>query len=196
MITVIDDVIDKGLQERLEAVSLSVEFPWHYHSTSVYRPGEVDISTIPYTPGAVDTPFFSHLLFDLQTVRSHFIRIFLPIMEAIPNIRSMELAKFKLNLTMPSTVTTPHTHTYPHVDLGDAPFPFITAIYYFNDSDGDTVIFNNDDMAIKQRVQPKRGRMVIFDGHTLHAGNNPSRDAARVVANINLIHKPTNDQSI
>ena len=67
----------------------------------------------------------------------------------------------------------------------------LTGIYYVNDSDGDTFIFNekkshSGEVTLKQRISPKKGSLVLFDANHLHAGNNPIDNYSRVVVNINV----------
>lgn len=70
----------------------------------------------------------------------------------------------------------------PHIDY---PEPHLVLIYYFNDSDGDTVMYDNEVNEIK-RVTPKAGRFVLFDGLILHSSTPPVTNKFRVVFNINL----------
>jgi hypothetical protein len=60
-------------------------------------------------------------------------------------------------------------HYAPHTDL---PFDHYVVLYYVNDSDGDTVFFQNG--KIVKRVSPKRGRLIIFDGRIEHGGGIPT----------------------
>ena len=55
-------------------------------------------------------------------------------------------------------------------------------IYYVNDSDGDTIFFNDNLKEIK-RVNPKKGKAVLFDSNILHCGSNPINTLNRVVIN-------------
>lgn len=181
MITVLDDVLPAESQQLLEDLCLGVHFPWHYHRTSAFE----DEPTAPQIPSAVDTPFFSHLLWGEHGANSVFLPQFKVIGDVVPGIDSLRLERFKINLTMPSPVCNINTHSHLHTDLD---IEHISVIYYINDSDGDTVIFN-DDLTVKQRIRPQRGRLVMFDGSYLHAGNNPIYSKARVVANINLVSR-------
>jgi hypothetical protein len=84
-----------------------------------------------------------------------------------------------------------------HVDL---PHPHITAIYYFIDSDGDTIIYNQKSdykntivtgedikkLTIKEKVSPRKNRLVIFDGDYFHTGNSPTQHSNRILLNSNF----------
>ena len=85
-----------------------------------------------------------------------------------------------------------------HIDLV---FPHTVFLYYINDSDGDTIIldklhnegdpfflendydFSNDKV---ERVSPKKGRVVVFNGFQYHAAGIPKKDP-RCVLNFNVI---------
>ena len=81
----------------------------------------------------------------------------------------------------------------PHVDIEDG--GGLTGIYYIDDSDGDTVIFNeygnnpirnNEEISVKQVIKNKRGRLVVFDQNSLHAGCPPIYSDKRLVINFNI----------
>ena len=62
--------------------------------------------------------------------------------------------------------------------------PHYTGIYYVNDCDGDTFLFDGTKEIAK--ISPKKGRIVIFDGKTLHAGSHPYLSDFRMVINFNF----------
>lgn len=81
-----------------------------------------------------------------------------------------------------------------HIDL---PQPHYACVYYCDDSDGDTIVYEqtNEDvpygttnvpLTIHKRVQPKRGRVVLFDGIRYHCSSQP-RNSMRCIINFNLI---------
>ena len=61
-------------------------------------------------------------------------------------------------------------------------------IYYVNDSDGDTCIFDNEGK-VQHRISPKKGRFLVFDGNRKHAGSHPYHANYRVVINSNIRFK-------
>tara|TARA_Y100000289_G_C3880128_1_gene128196 strand:+ start:64 stop:750 length:687 start_codon:yes stop_codon:yes gene_type:complete len=90
----------------------------------------------------------------------------------------------------------------PHIDLF---YPNSwNIIYYLNDTDGDTVIYdersgdrNEMDLIlskniwnIKKRVTPKKGRAVAFKGDLFHSSSY-SKDKSRFIVNINVCENLT-----
>ncbi len=82
----------------------------------------------------------------------------------------------------------------PHVD---ADIDHIVVLYYVNDSDGDTVIYENKfegydkvpymkDLKELKRVSPKAGRCVIFNGKHWHTSCQPEHNV-RCVINYNIV---------
>ena len=75
----------------------------------------------------------------------------------------------------------------PHIDLDNR--KHLVALYYVCDSDGDTVIYNerkeSKSYTIKQKVTPKQGRMVLFDGSLYHTAEQPLNNV-RCIVNYNL----------
>ena len=71
-------------------------------------------------------------------------------------------------------------HHNAHVDSKD---PHIVALYYVNDTDGDTFFFD-DDLNVVHRETPERGKMILFDGSIKHSSSSPSKDI-RYTLNIN-----------
>ena len=59
---------------------------------------------------------------------------------------------------------------------------------YLNDSDGYTVIFD-ENKDIKKKISPKKNRVVIFDGMSYHAGSHPCKSNTRMLLNINFNYK-------
>lgn len=71
-----------------------------------------------------------------------------------------------------------------HVDYN---FPHLVLLYYVNTTDGDTILFNERSEII-ERITPKRGRCVLFDGSIMHASSS-STLSPRLVVNTNILYK-------
>ena len=85
-------------------------------------------------------------------------------------------------------------HNGVHVDL---PIDHYACVYYCNDSDGDTIIYeqstedtplgsNDVNLVEHMRVSPKRGRLVMFDGKRYHCSSQP-KENLRCIINFNLV---------
>ena len=83
----------------------------------------------------------------------------------------------------------------PHVDLY---YPHTVILYYVNDSDGDTVIYKErytgtgkpqfpQTLTELKRIEPKRGRVVVFDGLHYHSSSNPRKNSYRCVINFDIV---------
>lgn len=188
-ILVIDDAVPEETQVQIENLFLSPNIAWTFNPSSLYVGGKLIDGTpdFPQTENMVDTPLMTHIC-AFNNVKSHasLIDVF-PVIQAIPHNIS-KLLRVKVNLTTPTPDTTVDSHNPVHVDAGIEE-DYVIGVYYINDSDGDTFIFNEKkghqgSLSLKQRVSPKRGRLVVFNGNYLHAGGLPSK-GPRLVMNIN-----------
>jgi hypothetical protein len=90
----------------------------------------------------------------------------------------------------------------PHADV-PLKVGGITAIYYINDADGDTIFFETPEedgygkgqleipynLKEIKRIRPKKGALVYFDNQILHTGSPPKHSPFRSVVNFNWIKK-------
>ena len=98
----------------------------------------------------------------------------------VNNINYDNLIRIKANLNSNKTGYKKSSHQPIHNDTHLTGFKSL--IYYVNDSDGDTIFFNDNLKEIK-RVNPKKGKAVLFDSNILHCGSNPINTLNRVVIN-------------
>lgn len=92
---------------------------------------------------------------------------------------------------------------YPHTDYFQ---PHYTFLYYVNDSDGDTFLFNEKvdykdtdhkmptKFTLMDRVAPKKGDAIIFNGLLYHCSSTPENHDSRIAININLF--PINNNEV
>lgn len=129
-----------------------------------------------------------------------------------------DLFKCKINIQTKAPIEAQGKYNFPHTDITFYemdPLPdsdtILTALYYANDSDGDTYLFNKYDplnnvdkenlngplskkdyknLEIVKQISPKRGRIVLFNANQMHAGAHPVNNDKRVVINYNCkVHK-------
>ena len=190
-ILVIDDFIDKNYQEDIKDILLGKEewgellFPWHY----------IDDVTAAFEENNQGRPGLSHVYIEYNDdgssdLVSDFHDLFIPMLELacgtleIPTAKILQgrsFMQFPLNLQSDEDDT-------PHIDL-DEGHRHVVVLYYVKDSDGDTIIYNERTLSNtyteKQRVTPKQGRVVIFDGGLYHTAQQCSK-TPRCIVNYNL----------
>ncbi len=122
------------------------------------------------------------------------------------NIQEYIGVDFILRSQFDMTLRTPNEgYIHPvHIDY-NSEFPHISSIIYMNDTDGDTILFNEtsagmsekesdkvgiNDLTIRQRVKPKKGRIIIFDGSIFHTGCSPHKFKNRIILNSVFTNMP------
>ena len=190
-ILVIDDFIDKDYQEDIKDYLMgdylynNEQFPWYY----------IDDVTAAYEEGNQGRPGLSHVYVEYNEdktseIVSDFHEVFLPLLSKacqvlqVPTaniVQGRSFLQFPLNLDSTDDDT-------PHIDLDEGE-RHIVVLYYVVTSDGDTVIYNerteSDTYTVKQRVTPKQGRVVIFDGGLYHTAQQALKNI-RCIVNYNL----------
>ena len=87
------------------------------------------------------------------------------------------LLRCRLDMTVCSGVEVTHDR---HVDIPGV--SNTTTIYYVSDSDGDTVVYDETE----HRVEPKKNRLLVFDGSLYHTGHSPLTHQNRILINSNF----------
>jgi hypothetical protein len=98
-----------------------------------------------------------------------------------------EIHRAKINITTRWPKEYEGKHYPPHYD--DEECENLVIIYYIDNSDGDTILFN-DDGTKRAKIAPQKGRLLLFHGGLLHAGQGPINHNRRTVLNINFSSKP------
>ena len=184
---VLDDVVPQNIQDDIEALLLGNRFPWYYNLDMEYDFEGFEL------PSMVASTGFNHAFFMDGKQISPFLTKVYPVLTEVLASQSMELKKFlrcKANLTAPKFPFDETTHNIPHVDQIEQHH---VLLYYVNDSDGDTVFFNESykkglkTPTVCKKVSPKKGRVVLFDGMRYHCASNPINSDVRVIINYNFI---------
>lgn len=184
---IIDDIFPEQFQNYVENLFLSDNFPWYFSSMTA------DSEKCAWDKNTKDSIQFCHVLVrDAQSnsplwANLHTMAQWIILKE---NLKIESIARVKVNLTLPDKNHTTGIHLPAHTDTLPGATG-LTGIYYVNDSDGDTLFFKNqenpnDELEEIARVSPKKGRLVLFDCNTLHAGCLPDKAIKRCVLNLNF----------
>ena len=188
-IIVIDDFISLEYQEKikLELLGLDNSFPWNY-SEDVTGAGDYDSQHRPalgHQYVSIDDDN------DTSEIESVYHHLFVPMLsKACQHLKmpQTEVLQGRSFLQFPLVDVDTSVVDTPHIDL-DEGWEHIVVLYYVIDSDGDTIIYNerteSPSYTEKQRVSPKQGRVVIFEGGQYHTAAQPTK-GTRCIVNYNL----------
>ena len=193
-IIVIDDFVSLEYQEKIKQELLGVNnnFPWHY-TEDVTGAGDFD---------SQHRPAMSHQYVeidddnDTSEIISVYHHLFTPLLSKACQYLKMpetEVLQGRSFLQFPLKNIDTSVVDTPHIDLDEGE-EHIVVLYYVIDSDGDTVIYNertkSNTYTEKQRVTPKQGRVVIFEGGQYHTAEQPTK-GTRCIVNYNLDYYDT-----
>jgi hypothetical protein len=193
MIRVFDDIIPKRYQQEIKNVIFSANFPWMFINDVT-----VPDNSLEHIEGKYKArPANAHLFKDSFKTSNYFSLISPMIMMAADKagVEYKEVTQARSFLQHPLNPSiTEGRLDPPHIDDGNNHIVFL---YYVMDSEGDTIIYNKmyeggsssltsvEDLDIIQKVTPKQGRMVVFDGRYYHTAEQP-KENIRCIININV----------
>lgn len=182
MLNIIDDFIKPRFQNEIEKLVTYDNFPYYYTPESVYLD---NTNTIMSDGNALDVPQFFHMFVVDGQVSSQYYNNISSISNKLLDVIDVDcyISRCKLNMNTIDNRFDGKYHT-PHID--NAYEKQITAIYYVNDSDGDTFFFDEKGN-ITERLTPKKGRLVWWKGRIFHAKSSPTKSINRLVLNFNLL---------
>ncbi len=193
-ITVIDDIIDLEYQNGIKGILLGDDtfqghlFPWFYTEDVT---GAGDYDSQHRAALGHEYVYLDHVKDANGRVISRFHNMFLPMLKEV--IRRIGIKQEETGilqgrsfLQLPRNIQREDVDTV-HIDINQR--AHLVVLYYVCDSDGDTIIYHervkSEKYTIKQRVTPKQGRIVIFDGTLYHTAEQPLH-STRCIVNYNL----------
>ena len=188
-IIVIDDFISLEYQEKNKQDLMGLEniFPWHY-SEDVTAAGDFDSQHRPAMSHQYEQIDDDN---DTSEIISVYHHLFTPLLSKACQylkIPETEVIQGRSFLQWPLVNIDTSVVDLPHIDLDEGD-EHIVVLYYVVDSDGDTIIYNerteSPSYTEKQRVSPKQGRVVIFEGGQYHTAQQPTK-GTRCIVNYNL----------
>ena len=187
MIKIIENLTTPGNNKRLH--ELLLDHPWHHLKNTAYgsftnnhQLYEASWQQILYNKEPISDLFFlaeSLLIAGLYNA----------------NLTCSELVRIRAGMMTRTPYTVVHD---PHVDWESN---HMTALYYVNDADGDTVFYDQvwDEQSnipswewaktqaftVQKRICPKADSLVIFNGLQFHSSSTPTNTDHRIVLNFN-----------
>lgn len=190
---IIENFIKPRIQDEIESLLTGSNFPYFYSSVSCVPTGYKEAENedarltgdILLDGNTIQAPQFMHLFVADGAVNSEAYKNVAPILNKVIDLVDGDyfVAKCKVNMNLVDPRFEGKYHP-PHIDNGFE--DQVTAIYYVNDSDGDTFFFDNSGEVTK-RITPKKGTLVMWKGKIFHAKSSPIKTTSRVVININLL---------
>lgn len=191
MFDVYDDAIPKQYQEELKSAILGDSFPWYFRDFTASKDANAP-GVYPYPPYE-ETVYFQHtFMVEHSTPWSpqfELIRPLLALFQAKTGFEILDITRIIANSLQPESTS---KILHPHTDKGQCKAEGVTRkafLYYLNDSDGDTIFFDNYFTGVRPTelkqvasVSPKQGRLVVFDAFQYHAATTPKNNQ-RVVIN-------------
>lgn len=187
----IENVLTDNEKDRIKGILLRDNFDWFYNSsTARIIPGNKSAIEDDNT---VDSIQFTHKLFTDETFESEHVEYVIKIMKALEEkegIVCTKMIRAKSNLLVQEPLYGVDFYHPPHVDIRNPTNINYSLIYYVNDSDGDTFVFNEkfgdefDNLTIAHRQTPTEGSALLFKSTNYHASSSPINTKSRVVINI------------
>lgn len=180
----IDNVVDKEYQDKIYNTVTHIDFPWHFMEDTTNEVATDKLSS---------TPAFGNLIYHPNNASNPYCELFTPLINNLVERMNMKLQivhRIRLGFLLNTKYmfgSTPYQHNTVHRDLE---IPHWTAVYYLNDSDGATIIFRETEISEKyyplHKAEPKKGKVVVFDGLHYHASSCPKIHNKRIVCTINF----------
>jgi len=185
-IIVFDDIIDKQYQNNIKDFLFKNTFPWYFCEDVSFSNNNVQ-----------QRPGFHHYFVIDKEVKSKFHNDIIPLITKSLNkinYKHTEVLQGRSFFQLPLNIPDRHIVDTPHVD---ADIPHLVVLYYVNDNEANTIIYENEfesfdkiphfnNLKIKQKVKPKQGRVVLFNGKYWHTAEQPEHNN-RCIINYNVI---------
>jgi hypothetical protein len=172
-------------------------FSWFFNKYSVSADPEA-LAKLFYTdePTQEHVQFNHNFIKDNKIVSEEFYKNFAPLVacfETHTNSKVEYIQRLKANLLINQEgpkLQPPHVDGLSMVDGKYTCLGKKSLLYYVNNSDGDTILYNErfngepvGRVTEQLRVSPKKGRAIIFDSNQIHSGSAPTKKGYRVVIN-------------
>jgi hypothetical protein len=171
---IIDNFLSQEYWQHLHDVITSPNFAWYCsnHTSAYKNDNEPQMVHVYYRDKKVNSELYSMIqpmLGEFEKQTGHTIK---------------DIHRIKSNLLFNRVISDEAAKKTIHQD---SPYSdHVSLLYYLVDSDGDTILYEDDEKTEKMRIEPKANRAVIFDSNTWHTGLLPVKNKTRYVINFTL----------
>jgi hypothetical protein len=158
-------------------------FPWFYSAGTVLPE---DAKDNPFIIAKGKNPFqFIHRI-DLENCP--YVDVLAPILNTLATEFQGNISIVRMKFNMLTRGKSSEFH-FPHTDVDETDDCY-TAIYYVNETDGATHIFDqfgpkeSDEVSVRTVIEPQKGKLAIFRADRFHASSSPIDSDYRIVLNI------------
>jgi hypothetical protein len=180
------DLIPRGYSETILR-KFGENMPWYYtdSASGVYENYDFD------DPKIKDSVQFVHPIADDNIGRSELFSLVLPIVWFLEKASGLELVNvLRIKANCLTRDGEGDFYNPPHIDVTES--GYYSLIYYVNDSDGDTVLFNefydhgHAGLTEMTRITPRQGSALLIPSHLFHSSSCPIKTRNRLVINMIL----------
>lgn len=167
-------------------VLYSDNFPWFYKDKIVTNPS-MQCEELKF---AKNQSGFAHIMFRNGKPESQYFQLIVPFINAVQEQFDEEINELIRVRVQMTTNRGEAGCLNPHIDFD---YPHKTVLWYLNDSDGDTIFFNEylgdkfDKLTYQDRNKPTANQAVLFNGLQYHCTSLPQESSFRIVLNLNYI---------
>lgn len=172
MIEQIPDFLPPSLAAEINETLLSDTFPWFFNN-------EITNGNIESLNSFQFTHNFYRFDHGWNSSWSPLVQAMLHIAELKLGVNPKNAYRIKANLL---TLSFPEQdESFMHQDSLE--YGFKSLLYYVEDSDGDTLIADELNKKVTQKITPKKNSAVFFDSNIWHSSSRPKMQKRRVVIN-------------
>ena len=189
MFQVFDNIIDEKEQTELSDYFLKPVFPYYLSAGFNFNTVSQKLFEKNKDLYTKESKLLVHTFYYEGKVISHAYSIVEALLHKFiikTNLNFKIIFRAKLNLQFKHENYDEKYYTTPHIDSTNE---HKVLIYYPINSDGNTILFKkeNEKYTIIDKIEPKQGRFLLFDGNTYHAAQPPMKNDFRLTLNFNII---------
>jgi hypothetical protein len=175
---IIKSLLPNSYANEIKSALMSDVFPWYFNEHIIPENKSKSCQ-------------FTHTIIKNNEYKSDIVNLIKPIIYFIEdktNIQIKNIHRIKANLRTQENISTNCKYTI-HQDINNINYK--SFVYYVNDSDGETILFDDNKLTEKLRIFPVSNNGILFDSKTWHTSSAPINYNRRIV--INFIFEVNNE---